>query len=105
MILDNNDILKEDYFNNIIPLDKHFKEYLINYILPEAIAFYLKESYYRNCLCDSSLHNHINSTMEILCNYEENINKLIPKIKEILQIKYNLKITNMDPLQFKLNAK
>ena len=105
MILNGKDVTDEEFFNRVVPLDKHFEKYMINYILPEAIAFYLKESYFRKCLCNSPLYNHINSTMDMLCNYEKNIEELIPKIEDILLIKYDLKIINTNPLKFKLNVK
>lgn len=100
--INNETITEEEFLNRVLPLDKHFEEYMNNYILPEAIAFYLKESFFRGCLCDSPLYNHINSTIHMLSNYEKNIERLIPEIKDILLIKYNLKIINANPLKFKL---
>ena len=41
----------------------------------------------------------------MLCNYQKNINDLIPQIEKILCIKYNLKITNYDPLEFDISIK
>ena len=75
---------------------------MVSFIIPEAVAFYLKDCFYKGCLCDSPLYNHINSTFDMLCCYQESIDDMIPKIKEILLIKYNLKIKNDNPLIFKL---
>lgn len=105
MILNGKDVTDEEFFKRVVPLDEHFEKYMINFIIPEAVAFYLKECFYKECLCNSPLYNHINSTMNMLCNYQKNINDLIPKIKEILLIKYNLIIKNDNPLIFEKNNK
>ena len=55
---------------------------MVSFIIPEAVAFYLKDY-----LCDSPLYNHINSTFDMLCCYQESIDDMIPKIKEIILIK------------------
>lgn len=41
----------------------------------------------------------------MLCCYQESIDDMIPKIKEILLIKYSLKIKNDNPLIFEKNNK
>ena len=87
MILNGKDVSDEEFFNRIVPIDNNFKKYMLSFIIPEAVAFYLKD-----CLCDFPLYNHINSTFDMLCCYQESIDNMIPKIKEILLIKYNLKI-------------
>ena len=43
--------------------------------------------------------------MNMLCNYQKNINDLIPQIEKTLCIKYNLKIINYDPLVFDICIK
>ena len=78
---------------------------MVSFIIPEAVAFYLKDCFYKGCLCDSPLYNHINSTFDMLFCYQESIDDMIPKIKEILLIKYNLKIKNDNPLIFEKNNK
>ncbi len=87
MILNGKDVSDEEFFNRVVPIDNNFKKYMLSFIIPEAVAFYLKD-----CLCDFPLYNHINSTFDMLCCYQESIDNMIPKIKEILLIKYNLKI-------------
>ena len=46
------------------------------------------------------LRNHINSAIDVF-NVRCDIDKLIPQIKLILKIKYNLKIINRNKFAFK----
>lgn len=101
MIINGKDVSDEEFFNRIVPIDNNFKKYMVSFIIPEAIAFYLKDCFYKDCLCDSPIYNHINSTFDMKCCYQESIDDMIPKIKEILLIKYNLKIKNDNPLILK----
>lgn len=105
MILNDKDITDEEFFKKIVPIDKHFEKYMINFIIPEAVAFYLKECFYKKCLCSCPIYDHINSTIDMFCNYQKNINDLIPQLEKILLIKYNLKITNYNPLKFDISTK
>lgn len=100
MILNGKDVSDKEFFNRIVPIDNNFKIYMISFIIPEAVVFYLKDCFYKDCLCDSPLYNHINSTFDMLCCYQESIDDMIPKFKEILLIKYNLKNKNANPLIF-----
>ena len=68
--------------------------------IPDLVAFYLANAYSRHCLSECNLINHINSAVDIF-NCRCDINKLIPKIKEILRIKYNLVVKNTNPLRLK----
>ena len=61
MILNGKDVSDDEFFNRIVPIDNNFKNYMISFIIPEVVAFYLKDCFYKNCLCDSPLYNHINS--------------------------------------------
>ena len=80
------------------PFYDNFNDYLVNYILPDMVSFYLANGHYRNCLAESSLENHINSVQSII-NIKCNITELITSIKEVLRIKYNLKIIQINPLK------
>jgi hypothetical protein len=92
------DITDEEFENLYLPFYNNFTDYMTNYIIPDVVAFYLANNYSRNCLCNSPLYNHINSAIDVF-NIQCNINKLIPQIKKILKIKYNLKIINNNPLK------
>ena len=51
-------------------------------------------------LSKAPLYNHINSAIDIF-NVRCDIDKLIPSIKKILRIKYNLKIVKDNPMVLK----
>lgn len=68
-----------------------------NYVIPDLVAFYLANAYSRHCLSECNLINHINSAIDIF-NCRCDISRLIPKIKEILKIKYNLIIIKDNPM-------
>ena len=98
MIINDKDITEKDFINIIKPFENNFKKYMINYVLSDVISFYIADSFYKNCLCDSPLYNYINSCLDIFNGYK---NDIIPKVKKILRIKYNLIIISDNPLRLK----
>ena len=97
MIKGKEDITDKEFEEILLPFYDNYNEYLINYVIPDTIAFYLVNGYSRDCLSDCPLYNHINSAIDIF-NVSCDINYLIRKIKQILRIKFNLKIVNDNPL-------
>lgn len=81
------------FYNNV-------NNYLNKYVIPDLVAFYLANAYSRHCLSECNLINHINSAVDIF-NCRCDIIRLIPKVKEILKIKYNLVVKNTNPLRLK----
>ena len=71
---------------------------MIRYVISDAVAFYIANSYSRGCLDDSKLYNHINTAVDIF-DCRCNIDIILQFIKKILNIKYNLKITDKNPLK------
>ena len=100
MIKGKEDITDKEFEEILLPFYNNYNEYLIKFVMPDAVAFYLANGYSRNCLSNCSLINHINSALDIF-NVGCNIDKLIPKIELVLRIKYNLKIIKTNPLKFK----
>lgn len=78
----------------------NFCNYLKEFIIPDVVAFYIADSFYKKVLSESSLYNHINSAIDVF-NISCDIDKVVPSIKKILRIKYNLKIVNNNPLILK----
>ena len=97
MIKGKEDITDKEFEEILLPFYNNYNEYLIKFVIPDAIAFYLANGYSRNFLSDCPLINHINSALDIF-NVSCNGDELIPEIKLILKIKYNLKITKNNPL-------
>ena len=68
--------------------------------IPDLVAFYLANAYSRHCLSECNLINHINSAIDVF-NCRCDISRLIPKVKEILKIKYDLVVKKTNPLRLK----
>ena len=83
-----------------LPFYNNVNNYLNNYVIPDVVAFYLANAYRRHCLSECNLINHINSAIDIF-NCRCDISRLIPKVKEILKIKYNLVVKKTNPLRLK----
>ena len=60
----------------------------------------IEDNFYKKILSKAPLYNHINSAIDIF-NIRCDIDKLIPSIKKILRIKYNLRIVKDNPLILK----
>ena len=98
MIKGKKDITDKEFEEILLPFYNNYNDYFINFVIPETIAFYLANGYSRNCLSDCPLINQVNSELDIF-NVRCNVDKLIPQIKLILRIKYNLKIVKNNPLK------
>lgn len=94
------DITDKEFEKIYLPFYNNVNDYLNNYVIPDLVAFYLANAYSRHCLSECNLINHINSAVDIF-NCRCNIIRLIPKVKEILKIKYNLVVKNTNPLRLK----
>ncbi len=98
MIKGKEDITDKEFEEILLPFYNNYNEYLIKFVIPDAIAFYLANGYSRNCLSDCPLINHINSALDIF-NVRCNVDELMPEIDLVLKIKYNLKIAKNNPLK------
>ena len=88
-------ITDKEFEKIYLPFYNNVNNYLNNYVIPDLVAFYLANGYSRHCLSECNLINHINSAIDVF-NCRCDISRLIPKIKEILRIKYNLIIIIKD---------
>mgnify|MGYP000566773216 FL=1 len=98
MIKGKEDITDKEFEEILLPFYNNYNEYLIKFVIPDTIAFYLANGYSRNCLSDCPLINHINSALDIF-NVRCNVDELMPEIDLVLKIKYNLKIAKNNPLK------
>ena len=98
MIKGKEDITDKKFEEILLPFYNNYNEYVIKFVISDAVAFYLANGYSRNCLSDCPLINHINSALDIF-NVRCNVNDLMQQIKLILRIKHNLKIVKNNPLK------
>lgn len=98
MIKGKEDITDKEFEEILLPFFNNYNDYLIKFVIPDAIAFYLANGYSRNCLSNCPLINHINSALDIF-NVRCNVDELMPEIELVLKIKYNLKIAKNNPLK------
>ena len=91
------ELINEEFNKRYDQYQKDFEKYLINYVVPDIVAYQLAQTHYRNCLSSISLQRHYNSMSDVI--------NIFPKLEEvkniiikILNIKYNLTIINEEPL-------
>lgn len=94
------DITDEEFERIYLPVCIIYDNYLKEFVIPDVVAFYIADNFYKKVLSNAPLYNHINSAIDIF-NVRCDIDKLIPSIKKILRIKYNLKIVIDNPLILK----
>lgn len=95
-------IIEKNYYNTKYkPFYDNLHNYLKIFIIPEVIAFYLASEFNYNCLGKCKLKNHINSALTIF-NTNVNVDSVLPIVKKILSVKYNLQIINENPLMLKI---
>ena len=96
------DISDEECKKVIDPFYKNFGEYIITYVMPEVIAFYIASSYSRNAMWEATFYQHYNSAKDTfnICD-DENYNKVKAEVIKLLRMKYSLEIISEDPLDFK----
>ena len=97
---DINKISDDDFANIVNPHINEFNDYLESNIIPVAIAHYLSSGYSINALWSEPFENHINDVLNKFNVEIQNIILLKHRITQILENKYNLKVTNENPLDF-----
>ena len=96
------DISDEECKNVIDPFYDNFDEYVITYVMPEAIAFYIASSFYRNAMWEATFLQHFNSASDMFNLISENYEKTKAEVIKLLKLKYALEIISEDPLDFKI---
>ena len=95
------DISNEECEKVIDPFYDNFDEYVVTYIMPEVIAFYIASSFYRNAMWEATFLQHYNSAKDIFNIDEKDYKRLKTEVIKLLRIKYSLEIISEDPLDFK----
>ena len=75
-------------------------KFVIAYITPETIAFYIASSY-RNAMWEATFFQHYNSAKDMFNIDDNDYKKVKQKVIKLLRIKYSLEIISEDPLDLK----
>ena len=97
----NSDISNEEFEKLLKPFADNYNEYLESYIMPEVIAYYIANSYYRHSMYKGSFLQHYNLAKDIINYFGENSEKVKAEVYKLLRIKYALLIANENPLEIK----
>lgn len=96
------DISDEECKNVIDPFYNNFNEYVITYVMPEVIAFYIASSYYRNAVREATFSQHYNSAKDTFnVSDDEDYDSIKVEVIKLLRMKYSLEIISEDPLNLK----
>ena len=71
--------------------------FLESYIIPEIVAFYIANSFYREAMCEGSFEQFFNSALDIFNFNDVSFEKVKEEIVKLLKIKYAVKIIDEDP--------
>ena len=97
----NGDITDEDFKKILIPFNDNYNDFLENYIMPEVIAFYIANSFYRDAMWKGSFKQHYNSAADVINFFNEDYKKVKIEVFKLLKIKYALEVINEEPLILK----
>ena len=94
----NSDITDEDFKKILIPFNDNYDEFLEDYIMPEVIAFYIANSFYRDAMWKGSFKQHYSSAADIINYFDEDYEKVKADVINLLKVKYALEIISEDSL-------
>ena len=95
------DITEEEFNAVLKPFIDNCNEYLESYVLPELIAYYMANAYYRNAMHETTWIQEFNSSRDILNIETIDDKKVSAEVKKLLRIKYALEVISDNPLDFK----
>ena len=96
------DISNEECEKVIDPFYDNYHEYIITYIMPEVIAFYIASSFSRNAMWEATFYQHYNSAKDTfnICD-DEDYESIKVEVIKLLRMKYSLEIISEYPLNLK----
>ena len=96
------DISDEELEKVINPFYNNYHKYIITYVMPEVIAFYIASSYSRNAMWEATFYQHYNSAKDIFnISDDEYYESIKAEVIKLLRMKYSLEIINEESLNFK----
>lgn len=99
----NGDISDDEFEAILKPFIEDYDDFVISYIMPEVIAYYIANSYYRGSMYEGSFLQHYNSAKDLINLFGEDYEQVKAEVYKLLKIKYALLITNENPLEIKKN--
>ena len=96
------DISDEELQKIINPFYNNQNGYIITYVMPEVIAFYIASSFIRNAMWEATFYQHYNSAKDTfnICD-DEDYESIKAEVIKLLRMKYSLEIISEDPLDLK----
>ena len=98
----NGDISDEEFEAILKPFIGDYDNFVISYIMPEVIAYYIANSYYRGSMYEGSFLQHYNSAKDLINLFGENYEQMKAEVFKLLKIKYALIVVNENPLDLKM---
>lgn len=99
------DISDEELEKVINPFYDNYHEYIITYVMPEVIAFYIASSFSRNAMWEATFYQHYNSAKDMFnIGDDEDYDKVKAEVIKLLRMKYSLEIISEDPLDLKKSS-
>lgn len=95
------DITEEEFEKVLKPFIDNYDDFVENYIMPEVIAYYMANAYYRNAMYETTFIQEYNSAKDLINLFGENYEHVKAEVYKLLRIKYALDIISEDPLEFK----
>lgn len=97
----NGDISDEEFERVLKPFLDDYDNFVLSYIMPEVIAYYIANSYYRGSMYEGSFLQHYNSAKDLINLFGEDYEQMKAEVFKLLKIKYALIVVNEDPLDLK----
>lgn len=82
------DISDEELEKVINPFYDNYHTFIEEYVMPEVIAYYLANSFYRNAMWKATFFQHYNSAKDIFNIDEKDYKKFKTEVINLLRIKY-----------------
>lgn len=96
------DISDEELEKVINPFYSNYHDYIITYVMPKVIAFYIASSFSRNAMWEATFYQHYNSAKDIFnVSDDENYESIKAEVIKLLRMKYSLEIISENPLNLK----
>ena len=95
------DISDEELEKVINPFYDNYHEYIITYVMPEVIAFYIASSYSRNAMWEATSFQDYNFAKDMFNIDDKDYKKIKQEVIKLLRIKHSLEIVSEDQLDLK----